>query len=480
MSHPMSHPMSHTDSDTICAIATAPGRAGVGIVRISGPSASLIAKSFLGFSPKTRYAHFADFMGDKDLSIDQGIALYFQAPNSFTGEDVLELQGHGGIYVLKELLMRAIQLGARLASPGEFSERAFLNNKIDLLQAEAIADLIESNSKQAAKSAMRTLQGVFSQKIQLLLRQLIEARTHIEASIDFSDEDIDFVNDHKVRESLQTILQSIDATLVQAKQGALLKEGVNIVIAGKPNAGKSSLLNALSGLDSAIVTDIPGTTRDLLSEAIDIDGLPVHIVDTAGIRISEDVVEQEGLRRAQGAMEQADQILLIVDSSEQEQRKDKQQNVEKLLAPLVLLTDKSISETKYLENTAIIFNKIDLLGNEKPSMEYLDYGDYRIPCISLSAKKGIGIDLLRTYIKETIGFNASEEGVFIARERHLVALNKARQQIESAVLQLSGHAALELIAEDLRFAQAELGTITGEFTSDDLLGEIFSNFCVGK
>lgn len=465
---------SQVETDTVCAIATAPGRSGVGIVRISGPLSFTLSEQILGFSPTPRHAHFCNFLDASKQTIDQGIALFFSAPNSFTGEDVLELQGHGGIYVLRELLNRAVQLGARLANPGEFSERAFLNNKIDLLQAEAIADLIESNSKQAAKSALRTLQGEFSNKVLNLQRLLIEARAHIEATIDFSDEDIDFVSDNKVGESLSGVLESIKATLAQAKQGALLKEGINVVIAGRPNAGKSSLLNALSGLDSAIVTDIPGTTRDLLSEEINIDGLPVHIIDTAGIRISDDVVEQEGLRRAQLAMEQADQLLLIVDKSQPEQ------DVEKLLAPLVLLTGKSIKELDYLQNTAVIYNKIDLLNSEVPSLSTIEYLDYSIPTISLSAKENIGMDLLRDYLKAAIGFNATEEGVFIARERHLTALANAKKLVESALELLATHSSLELIAEDLRFAQVQLGTITGEFTSDDLLGEIFSNFCVGK
>jgi tRNA modification GTPase len=462
---------SQLEIDTVCAIATAPGRSGVGIVRVSGPLALSISEQILGFTPTPRHAHFCSFLDAAEITIDQGIALFFSTPNSFTGEDVLELQGHGGTYVLQELLDRAVQLGARLANPGEFSERAFLNNKIDLLQAEAIADLIESNSKQAAKSALRTLQGEFSNKILNLLRLLIKARAHIEATIDFSDEDIDFVSDNKVRDSLSAILESIGATLDQAK---LLKEGINVVIAGRPNAGKSSLLNALSGTDSAIVTDIPGTTRDLLSEVITIDGLPVHIIDTAGIRISDDVVEKEGLRRAQLAMEQADQVLLIVDRSQPEQ------DVENLLAPLVLLTDKSIKELKYLQNTAIIFNKIDLLNSEAPSLSRVSYLDYSIPAISLSAKENAGMNLLRDYIKEAIGFNANEEGVFIARQRHLTALGNAKRLVESALELLVTNSSLELIAEDLRFAQIQLGAITGEFTSDDLLGEIFSNFCVGK
>ena len=465
---------SQLEIDTVCAIATAPGRSGVGIVRVSGTLALSISEQILGFTPTPRHAHFCNFLDASKITIDQGVALFFSAPNSFTGEDVLELQGHGGTYVLRELLDRAVQLGARLANPGEFSERAFLNNKIDLLQAEAIADLIESNLKQAAKSALRTLQGEFSNKILNLLQLLIEARTHIEATIDFSDEDIDFVSDNKVRDSLNAVLKSIEETLAQAKQGALLKEGINVVIAGRPNAGKSSLLNALSGVDSAIVTDIPGTTRDLLSEVITIDGLPVHIIDTAGIRISDDVVEKEGLRRAQLAMEQADQVLLVVDKSQPEQ------DVENLLAPLVLLTDKSIKELEHLHNTAIVFNKIDLLTSEAPSLSTVVYLGYSIPVISLSAKKNVGMNLLREYIKDAIGFDANEEGVFIARQRHLTALSNAKRLIESALELLVKNASLELISEDLRFAQTQLGAITGEFTSDDLLGEIFSNFCVGK
>ncbi|MBL6904073.1 MAG: tRNA uridine-5-carboxymethylaminomethyl(34) synthesis GTPase MnmE [Pseudomonadales bacterium] len=470
--------MSQFETDTICAIATAPGRSGVGIIRISGPRVLAIAETVLGFIPAARHAHFCNFLDADSQTIDQGIALYFSGPNSFTGEDVLELQGHGGMYVLKDLLDRVANIGARLANPGEFSERAFLNNKIDLLQAEAIADLIESNSTQAAKSAIRTLKGEFSRKVHKLLEQLIEARVHIEATIDFSDEDIDFVSDNKVGDSLHTIHASIQETLVQAKQGALLKEGLNVVIAGKPNAGKSSLLNALSGSETAIVTDIPGTTRDLLTEEINIDGLPVHIIDTAGIRVSEDLVEQEGLRRAQLAIEQADQILLIVDRSVSVEGVE--EHVEKLLAPLVLLTDKSIKELDYLQNTTIVYNKIDLVNNVEQGIASIDYLDYSLPVISLSAKENIGIDSIRNYLKEIVGYSATEEGAFIARKRHLTALTSANKLIESALEQLKSQSSLELIAEDLRFAQSQLGTITGEFTSDDLLGEIFSNFCVGK
>lgn len=466
--------MPQLDADTICAIATPPGRSGVGIVRISGPEALSIGREILDFDPTPRYAHFCDFLGDSNEVIDQGIALYFKAPHSFTGEDVIELQGHGGIYVQKALLDRALSLGARLANPGEFSERSFLNNKIDLLQAEAIADLIDSSSQQAARSAIRTLQGEFSRKIHSLLEKLVAARVNVEAAIDFSDEDIDLISDTRVKESLQEILTALESTLRQAQQGALLKEGINVVIAGKPNAGKSSLLNALSGLESAIVTDVPGTTRDLLSEKITIDGLPVHIVDTAGLRSSEDIVEKEGIRRARVAIEQADQILLVVDKSTAEE------DVEKLLAPLGLLNNKSISEIDNLKNTTLIFNKIDLLEETSAETNKIHISGIELPTISLSAKHLSGIDLLREHLKNIIGFNSAEEGAFIARERHLNALRNSHRLITSAMNHISDQSPLELIAEDLRFALSELGAITGEFSSDDLLGEIFTNFCVGK
>lgn len=470
----MLKPMPQLDADTICAIATPPGRSGVGIVRISGPRALPIGREILDFDPTPRYAHFSDFLDNNNEVIDQGIALYFKAPHSFTGEDVIELQGHGGVYVQKALLDRALSLGARLANPGEFSERSFLNNKIDLLQAEAIADLIDSSSQQAARSAIRTLQGEFSRKIHSLLEKLVAARVNVEAAIDFSDEDIDLLSDTRVKESLQEILSELESTLKQAQQGALLKEGINVVIAGEPNAGKSSLLNALSGLESAIVTDIPGTTRDLLSEKITIDGMPVHIVDTAGLRASEDVVEIEGVRRARIAIEQADQTLLVVDKSTAEE------DVEKLLAPLGLLNNKSISEIDKLKNTTLVFNKIDLLEGYKAETNTLLIGDVELPTISLSAKHQKGLDLLREHLKSIIGFNSAEEGAFIARERHLNALRNSQQLITSAMNHINDQAPLELIAEDLRFALSELGAITGEFSSDDLLGEIFSNFCVGK
>ncbi|MBT3531522.1 MAG: tRNA uridine-5-carboxymethylaminomethyl(34) synthesis GTPase MnmE [Gammaproteobacteria bacterium] len=470
--------MPQFDTDTICAIATSPGRSGVGIVRVSGPAASDIAKHILGLTPKPRYAHYCDFLDQNQQTIDQGIALFFDNPHSFTGEDVLELQGHGGIHVLQSILSRVLNLGARLARPGEFSERSFINNKIDLLQAEAIADLIDASSQQAARSAIRTLQGEFSKKIHKLVENLVKCRVNVEAAIDFSDEDIDVLSDTRVKESIQEIESELDSTLGQAEQGALLKEGIKVVIAGKPNAGKSSLLNALSGIESAIVTDVPGTTRDVLSEEIAIDGLPVHIVDTAGLRHSEDRVEQEGIRRAQQAIEEADQILLLLDSSKLDSISE--EAVENLLENFSLLNDKSIKELFLLENTAIVLNKVDLIDSSSSSLNKLTIDNIEIPVIGLSAKNRTGLDGLREHLKMCCGYHASQESSFVARERHLLSLREAKTLIDSALQHLDSGSALELIAEDLRLAQSELGKITGEFTSDDLLGEIFSNFCVGK
>ena len=462
------------ESETICAIATPPGRSGIGIIRISGNDVFSISQAILGFSPTPRHAHYCDFLGSDQQAIDQGIAIYYQAPNSFTGEDILELQGHGGVQVLNSLLERILALGARLASPGEFSERAFLNDKIDLLQAEAIADLIDASSKQAAQSAMRTLRGEFSERVHELVTRLTEARVNVEAAIDFSDEDIDVMTDTGVSNSLDKILEQLAVVYEQAHQGVILKEGIHVVIAGKPNAGKSSLLNALSGIDSAIVTDIPGTTRDLLREEISIDGMPVHIFDTAGLRSSDDVVEQEGVRRAHDAIDKADQILLVIDATTQDK------NVNKLLAPLGHLLERRESAEPILKRTALVFNKIDLLADAEPRTGKANFNGIQIHQIHISAKHGTGINLLRDHLKSCIGFRPSSEGVFVARERHLKALKKAEESIKNAIIQVSKDSHLELIAEDLRVAQRALGSITGEFTSDDLLGEIFSSFCVGK
>lgn len=463
-----------SDNDTICAIATSSGRSGVGIVRVSGSKAAGIASAILGFNPEPRYAHYCKFHDSDQQVIDQGIALFFKGPNSFTGEDVFEIQGHGGVYVLNGLRDLVLSKGARLARPGEFSERAFLNNKIDLVQAEAIADLINANSQQAARSAMRTLQGEFSRQIHDLVQRLITIRINVEAAIDFSDEDIDVLSDTRVRLALEETLALLWQTLKQAQQGALLQEGINVVIAGKPNAGKSSLLNALSGNESAIVTAIPGTTRDLLREQISIEGIPLHIVDTAGLRTSDDVVEQEGVRRALIAIDQADRVLLVVDGA------DQQQTVETLLAPLLDAVDKPESACQLLGRTTVIFNKSDLLQDPATTPETLYFKGLQLPVITLSAKTRTGVDTLAGHLLTCIGYSASEEGTFTARERHLRALEKSEVLIKKALLGVSERSPLELVAEDLRLAQEALGAITGEFTSDDLLGEIFANFCVGK
>lgn len=463
-----------SDTDTICAIATSQGRSGVGIVRISGARSLSIASTLLGFTPAPRHAYYSNFCDPAGEIVDQGIALYFQAPHSFTGEDVVELQGHGGVYVLNALRDLVLSHGARIARPGEFSERAFLNNKIDLIQAEAIADLIDANSQQAARSAMRTLQGDFSRQIRSLLERLIAIRVNVEAAIDFSDEDIDVLTDTRVAEELSDALITLESIYRHAKQGALLQEGINVVIAGKPNAGKSSLLNALSGIDSAIVTDIPGTTRDLLREHITIDGIPLHIVDTAGLRESDDVVEQEGVRRARAAIEGADRVLLVIDATERDK------TVENLLAPLIVLGDKKVDPVALLPRTTLVINKCDLTDSPPDRPEILVYDKYQLPVINLSAKTGWGVDKLTRHLLDCIGFDASEEGTFTARQRHLDALAKCEILLNKARLGVSDNLQLELVAEDLRLAQQALGEITGEFSSDDLLGQIFSSFCVGK
>jgi len=440
--------------DTIAARATAPGVGGIGIIRISGPQVTTIAQQLMERLPTPRYAMHTQFLNQDKSVIDEGIVLYFPNPHSFTGEDVLELHGHGGPVVMDCLLQRVVELGARLAEPGEFSERAFLNDKIDLTQAEAIADLIAAHSVQAAKSAMSSLQGKFSTEIHSLVDRLIELRTYVEAAIDFSDEEIDFLSDGHVAEKLAVIIQQITQVMTRANQGALLRDGMKIVIAGKPNAGKSSLLNQLSGRDSAIVTAIPGTTRDLLHEQINLDGLPLHITDTAGLRQSDDPIEQEGIRRAWAEIEKADQVLLIVDSSHEQ-----------------AIDDELVKQLSTANNLLIIHNKIDLTGDAAKTMNNRIY---------LSAKTGEGMELLTSELKKTMGFENNAEGVFIARRRHVDALAKALTHLQTGQQQLKLHQAGELLAEDLRQAQQALSTITGQFTSDDLLGEIFSTFCVGK
>ncbi len=461
------------ETDTICAIATPVGRSGIGIVRLSGPDVAKACEEILGFLPSPRHAHYCDFLDADQTVIDQGVAIYYQSPDSFTGEDILELQGHGGVYVLNAVLERVLLLDIRLAGPGEFSERAFLNDKIDLLQAEAIADLIDANSKQAVQSAMRTLRGQFSEVVHHLVTMLTTIRVSVEAAIDFSDEDIDLMADAKVEESIEETLNQISGVYAQAQQGALLKDGLQVVITGIPNAGKSSLLNALSGIDSAIVTDIPGTTRDLLKEEISIDGMPIHIIDTAGLRTSDNIVEIEGVKRTHGAIETADQILLVFDCTAPEQ------DVDKVLQPLNLAEKSADSIESILTRCTLIYNKIDLLDNA-PSKDTILYKNKELSKIHLSAKQGTGIGMLRDHLKTCAGFRPTEETAFVARERHLAELKKAEKLIKNSLLQLSKGSHLELVAEDLRLAQNHLSTITGEFTSDDLLGEIFSSFCIGK
>lgn len=441
--------------DTIAAIATPPGNGGVGIIRISGPAVSDIVLNITHKTPKPRYAQFCYFRDADHSIIDSGLALYFPGPASFTGEDTLELQGHGGSVVLDMLLRRVLSLGARLANPGEFSQRAFLNNKIDLAQAEAIADLITSGTEQAVRSAQQSMQGVFSEQINQLIDELIELRVYIEAAIDFVDEEIDFLSDGMVATKIEQLRDRICQIHATAQQGRLLHDGMSVVLAGKPNAGKSSLLNALAGHDAAIVTDIAGTTRDVLRERIQIDGMPLHIIDTAGLRDSDNIVEQEGMRRAQREIQNADKVLLLMDSTELEHK----ELLEKLPA--------GIDITR-------IYNKIDLSG-QPPQIVELEHG----ADIYLSAKTGAGLDLLKQHLKSSVGFGETSDNVFIARRRHLQALSEAQRSVENAGHQLNNHAP-ELVAEDLRQAQTSLSEITGEFSSDDLLGEIFGSFCIGK
>lgn len=468
--------MNQSAQDTICAIATPSGRSGIGVLRVSGPACQTIAKAILGSLPRPRHAHYAVFRDEDGSPLDQGIALYFPAPHSFTGEDVLELQGHGGTQILNALLRRLLGLGARLAQAGEFSERAFINDKIDLLQAEAIADLIDASSEQAMRSAMRTLQGDFSSAIGALIESLVRTRVNVEAAIDFSDEDIDVLSDTGVATAISGTLQELDSLLTLARQGALLKEGFSLVITGRPNAGKSSLMNALAKRDSAIVTDQAGTTRDLLHERINLDGLTVNLTDSAGLRDSVDPVEQEGVRRASQAIQEADHVLLVVDAvaaSGSESDRDPRQ-----LLALAGIKEEQLSAL--LPRTSLVYNKIDLLDKLAPGISSTAYADLVLPLIHLSAQTGAGLESLASHIKALAGYENLGESVFVARQRHLVALKQARDYLAAAETGVREHLQLELIAEDLRLAQTELGRITGQVSSDDLLGEIFSSFCVGK
>ncbi|NEV63446.1 tRNA uridine-5-carboxymethylaminomethyl(34) synthesis GTPase MnmE [Thiorhodococcus minor] len=443
-------------ADTIAAVATPPGVGGVGILRLSGPGIPEMAAEIIGRLPEPRHATFVRFRAADGDFIDEGIALFFPAPASFTGEHVLELQGHGGPVVMDLLLRRCLELGARLARPGEFSERAFLNGKLDLAQAEAIADLIEGSTALAVRLAGRSLQGVFSLRINALIARLIEFRVYVEATLDFPEEEIDFLADSTVLDDLKALIDSTREILVEAHHGQVIREGLAVVIAGSPNVGKSSLLNRLSGDETAIVTDIPGTTRDLLKIDVQVDGLPIRIVDTAGMRDSHDPVEQEGVRRARDAVHRADLVLWVYDAN---QGPDE-------ATPASFPPDVPVTRIR---------NKIDLLG-EEPRMTDLPGG----PEIALSVRDDQGVDLLRAHLRERAGLTASTEGAFLARRRHVDALTRGQTHLETARANLVGTLGPELVAEELQLAQQAFGEITGQFSSDDLLGRIFSSFCIGK
>lgn len=441
--------------DTIAAVATPPGRGGVGIIRLSGKHVPALAVGILGSLPNPRKAVHRRFLAADGAILDDGIALYFPAPHSFTGEHVLELQGHGGQVVLDMLLKRCLELGARLARPGEFSERAFLNDKLDLAQAEAIADLIDSGSEQAARSALRSLQGEFSTAVDQLLTGLIELRVYVEAALDFPDEDVDFLADSEVTRRLDAIKQQLQTIFQKARQGSLLRDGMHLVIVGRPNAGKSSLLNALAGQETAIVTDIAGTTRDVLRERINLDGMPLHIVDTAGLRESDDPVEKIGIERAWQEVHKADLILLLVDDTQLDDAEN---------AAILAQLPEGLPRLT-------VHNKVDLSGKTAGKQ-----GEH----LYISAKQGLGIEALKAELKTRMGYQGEAEDTFIARRRHLEALAATQTAVEQAEWQLRACNAGELMAEELRTAQDALGQITGKFTPDDLLGEIFSSFCIGK
>ncbi|MBT6523079.1 MAG: tRNA uridine-5-carboxymethylaminomethyl(34) synthesis GTPase MnmE [Methylococcales bacterium] len=444
--------------DTIAAIATPFGKGGVAIIRISGPQSSDIVQQLSSRKPQDRKALFTSFYDASNHIIDSGICIYFKGPNSYTGEDIVEVQGHGGIVVINMLLKRIIALGARIAKPGEFTERAFLNNKLDLTQAEAVADIIESTTEHSVRSAQRSLQGTFSKLIHELIGELTELRIYVEAAIDFVDEEIDFLNEGGIEQRIKLLSEKLTLILSNAKTGQLLRDGISVVLVGKPNAGKSSLLNCLTGEETAIVTDVAGTTRDVLKEYIQLDGLPLHIIDTAGIHDSNNLIEQEGIRRAHKEIQYADKVLIIHDVRDQH-------GINEFISQLDSDNDKRV----------IIFNKIDLI-NQPAKVVYSKDGDQ----IFLSIKTGEGFDLLTDYLKKSVGYDENQEAVFIARQRHVNALSEALIAINNGLIQLQQNQAGEIVAEELRLAQNHLGEITGKISSDDLLGKIFSNFCIGK
>lgn len=444
--------------DTIVAVATPSGRGGVGIIRLSGTRAYSIAQQI---SKKksiiSRKIHYCSFYCNQDEIIDQGLLLFFKAPHSFTGDDVIEFQVHGAPIVLDRLLKECVLLGARLARPGEFSEQAFLNDKIDLTQAEAIADLIQASSQTAARMAMRSLQGEFSKKINVLNEKIIQLRLFVEAAIDFPEEEIDFLNDGKVASMLETILQDLERIRLNACQGVMMREGLSVVIAGRPNAGKSTLINALAGRDVAIVTEIAGTTRDVMREHVLLDDIPLHLIDTAGLRDGHDVVEKEGIKRAWEEVRRADCLLMMIDAS------DKEESV-------TALNEAIRAELPREVPIIYVYNKIDECNKPAKRVHHT---------VHLSAKSGEGLPLLKACIKEVVGYQPAE-GQFLARRRHVQALDTAKELLVAGRDQLATHRAGELLAEDLRLAHQSLCEITGEFSSDDLLGKIFSSFCIGK
>jgi tRNA modification GTPase len=444
------------DTDTIAAIASAPGAAGIGVVRVSGPRVPTIAQALLGRPPQPRYAHLAAFHDGDGALIDRGLLLHFPAPHSYTGEHVLELQGHGSAVLLDLLLRRVCALGARLAEPGEFTERAFLNGKLDLAQAEAVADLIAARSEAAARAALRSLDGAFSQRVHALLDALIALRVHVEAAIDFPEEEIDFLADPAIARQLEALRTQLAGLLAETRRGVRLTDGLKVTIVGRPNAGKSSLLNALAQSERAIVTSIAGTTRDVLRETVSLDGVVLELADTAGLRHTEDEIEREGVRRAHGELARADLALLVTDAIHAD-------------ADLALLAELPATVARL-----VLVNKIDLDATPP-------HGETRagLPHLWLSARTGAGLDLLRAELKARAGAGGGE-GAFSARRRHVSALERVQAHLEHAGHALAATRAGELAAEDLRQAQHALGEITGSYTSDDLLGAIFGSFCIGK
>jgi tRNA modification GTPase len=447
-----------SNADTIVAAATPPGRGGVGIVRISGPQASAFARALMGRLPVARYATHASFLAADGAAIDAGLALYFPAPHSYTGEDVLELHGHGGPVLIEALIARAVELGARRALPGEFTQRAYRNDRMDLAQAEAVADLIDAGSEAAARAALRSLQGEFSARVRTLDEALAQLRAHVEATIDFPTDEIDHLADGALAARLADVRAQCAALQSTARQGRMLTEGLTVVIAGAPNAGKSTLLNRLAGFDAAIVTAVPGTTRDVLRERVLIEGVPVLLLDTAGLRDSQDVIETEGMRRAREAMAQADRVLFLVDAAADPQG-----------------AAFAAERARLPEGVAVtlLWNKSDLRGPGLPPAPDL-------PQFAVSALTGAGLEAIRSHLLEAAGFQRQDSGLLSARRRHLEALAVTAARVEAAAAHCRASGAGELVAEELRAAQRALGEITGEGTADELLGRIFATFCIGK